>query len=37
MIKIAEFMKTHKFLRLYENLKNYWFIIIALKNIKKEV
>ncbi|MBR8733135.1 hypothetical protein IX329_000708 [Fusobacterium necrophorum] len=26
IIKIAEFMKTHKFLRLYENLKNYWFI-----------
>lgn len=35
MIKIAEFMKTHKFLRLCENLKKYWFIHYSTEEYKK--
>lgn len=35
ILKIAEFMKTHKFIKLYENLKNYYFIPCKAEEIEK--
>lgn len=37
IIKIAEFMKTHKFLRLYENLKIIGSFHVEPRNMKRNI